>query len=184
MLDVRDLRPPARPDASKPFAWRITALESSSLSSTMRVMSYPPISRLRWRRTKHLNVKRLLVHDDISGKTNPRRPPRARGFPPVFKIAGATAEQGLPLDRCLELAERMGGNTRTLFVTLRTATHPTTGQPIFDLGDDEMEIGMGQHGEAGTGRTKMKTPMRQPSSCCRCFRTTSRFSGMTICSSS
>jgi dihydroxyacetone kinase len=103
---------------------------------------------------------------------------------PVFKIAGATAEQGLPLDRCLELAERMGGNPRTLFVTLRTATHPTTGQPIFDLGDDEMEIGMGQHGEAGTGRTKMKTPMRQPSSCCRYFRTTSRFSGMTICSSS
>jgi dihydroxyacetone kinase-like protein len=46
---------------------------------------------------------------------------------------------------------------RTLAVAVRTATHPSTGQPIFELGDDEMEIGMGQHGEAGTGRGKLKT---------------------------
>ena len=46
---------------------------------------------------------------------------------------------------------------RTLAVAVRTATHPSTGQPIFELGDDEMEIGMGQHGEAGTGRMKLKS---------------------------
>jgi dihydroxyacetone kinase-like protein len=46
---------------------------------------------------------------------------------------------------------------RTLAVAMRTATHPATGQPIFELGDDEIEIGMGQHGEAGTGRMKLKT---------------------------
>ena len=46
---------------------------------------------------------------------------------------------------------------RTLAVAVSTATHPATGQPIFDLGDDEMEIGMGQHGEAGTGRMKLKS---------------------------
>jgi dihydroxyacetone kinase-like protein len=46
---------------------------------------------------------------------------------------------------------------RTLAVAVQTATHPSTGQPIFELADDEMEIGMGQHGEAGTGRMKLKT---------------------------
>jgi dihydroxyacetone kinase-like protein len=46
---------------------------------------------------------------------------------------------------------------RTLAVAVRTATHPSTGQAIFELGDDEMELGMGQHGEAGTGRMKLKT---------------------------
>ena len=46
---------------------------------------------------------------------------------------------------------------RTLAVAVRTATHPSTGQPIFELGEDEMEIGMGQHGEAGTGRMQLKT---------------------------
>ena len=42
-------------------------------------------------------------------------------------------------------------------VALRTATHPSTGQTISELGDDEMEIGMGQHGEAGTGRMPLKS---------------------------
>jgi dihydroxyacetone kinase-like protein len=51
----------------------------------------------------------------------------------------------------------MERNMRTLAAAVRTATHPATGQPIFELGDDEMEIGMGQHGEAGTGRMKLKT---------------------------
>ena len=45
---------------------------------------------------------------------------------------------------------------RTLAVAVNTATHPSTGQAIFELGEDEMEIGMGQHGEAGTGRMPLK----------------------------
>lgn len=43
----------------------------------------------------------------------------------------------------------------TLAVAMKTATHPASGQAIFDLADDEMEIGMGQHGEAGTGPCKL-----------------------------
>jgi phosphoenolpyruvate---glycerone phosphotransferase subunit DhaK len=46
---------------------------------------------------------------------------------------------------------------RSLAVAVNTATHPSTGQPIFELGDDEMEIGMGQHGEAGTGRMDLQS---------------------------
>jgi len=51
----------------------------------------------------------------------------------------------------------MERNMRSLAVAVNTATHPSTGQPIFELGDDEMEIGMGQHGEAGTGRMQLKS---------------------------
>ena len=106
-----------------------------------------------------LNVKMILTHEDIS--SGPRTHPEERrglvGFLPVYKVAGAAAEQGCPLDTCLEIAERMERNMRTLAVAVRTATHPSTGQAIFELGDDEMEIGMGQHGEAGTGRMKLKS---------------------------
>src|SRR5437868_1896748 len=54
------------------------------------------------------------------------------------------------------MADSMGSKMLTLSVAVQTAMHPSTGQPIFELGDDEMEIGMGQHGEAGTGRLKLK----------------------------
>jgi len=104
-----------------------------------------------------LNVKMTLTHEDISGGTNPEDRRGLVGFLPVYKVAGAAAEEGQPLDACFEIAERMGRNMRTLAVAVRTATHPSTGQPIFDLGDDEMEIGMGQHGEAGTGRMPLKS---------------------------
>jgi dihydroxyacetone kinase-like protein len=104
-----------------------------------------------------LNVKMTLTHEDIAGGPNPEDRRGLVGFLPVFKVAGAAAEEGRSLDACLEIAERMGRNMRTLAVAVQTATHPSTGQPIFELGDDEMEIGMGQHGEAGTGRMKLKT---------------------------
>jgi phosphoenolpyruvate---glycerone phosphotransferase subunit DhaK len=104
-----------------------------------------------------LNVKMILTHEDIAGGPNPEDRRGLVGFLPVYKVAGAAAEEGLPLEKCLEVAERMERNSRTLSVAVRTATHPATGQPIFELGDDEMEVGMGQHGEAGTGRMKLKT---------------------------
>ncbi len=102
-------------------------------------------------------VKMVLTHEDISSGPNLEERRGLVGFLPVYKVAGAAAEQGASLDACLEIALRMERNMRTLAVAVRTATHPSTGQPIFELGDDEMEIGMGQHGEAGTGRGKLKT---------------------------
>jgi phosphoenolpyruvate---glycerone phosphotransferase subunit DhaK len=106
-----------------------------------------------------LNVKMILTHEDIS--SGPREKPEERrglvGFLPVYKIAGAAAERGLNLDEVLTIADRLERNMRTLAVAVKTATHPSTGEAIFTLGDDEMEIGMGQHGEAGTGRSKLKT---------------------------
>ncbi len=123
----------------------------------MQVTFCPPISPWTWREREGLNVKMTLTHEDISGGPNPEDRRGLVGFLPVYKVAGAAAEEGQSLDACFEIAERMGHNMRTLAVAVRTATHPSTGQPIFDLGDDEMEIGMGQHGEAGTGRMKLKS---------------------------
>jgi dihydroxyacetone kinase-like protein len=104
-----------------------------------------------------MNVRMVLTHEDISGGPNHEDRRGLVGFLPVYKVAGAASEQGATLEECFEIAERMQKNMRTLAVAVRTATHPSTGNPIFELGDDEMEIGMGQHGEAGTGRMQLKS---------------------------
>lgn len=114
---------------------------------------------LQMARKQGLNVKEILTHEDIS--SGPREKPDERrglvGFFPVYKIAGAAAEEGRSLAEVHAVADRLERNMRTLAVAVKTATHPSTGQAIFTLGDDEMEIGMGQHGEAGTGRMKLKS---------------------------
>jgi phosphoenolpyruvate---glycerone phosphotransferase subunit DhaK len=104
-----------------------------------------------------LKIKMILTREDISGGSNIEDRRGLVGFLPVYKVAGAAAEQGASLSDCLMIAERIERNMRTLAVAVRTATHPSTGKVIFDLGEDEMEIGMGQHGEAGTGRMPLKT---------------------------
>lgn len=102
-----------------------------------------------------LPVKMVLTEEDISGPRGDRR--GLVGCVAVYKVAGAAAERGASLDECAAIAQRMADNMRTLAVAVRTATHPATGHPIFELGDEEMEIGMGQHGEAGTGRMTLKS---------------------------
>jgi phosphoenolpyruvate---glycerone phosphotransferase subunit DhaK len=104
-----------------------------------------------------LKVKMMLTHEDIAGGPNIEDRRGLVGFLPVYKVSGAAAEQGMSLDTCLEIAQRMESNMRSLAVAVRTATHPSTGALIFELGEHEMEIGMGQHGEAGTGRMPLKT---------------------------
>ncbi len=106
-----------------------------------------------------LNVKMIVTHEDIApGANAPATDKRGLvGCIPLYKVAGAAAEQGRSLDEVFAVAEKYKNNMATLAVALKTATHPASGQSIFDLADDEMEVGMGQHGEAGTGRSKMKT---------------------------
>ena len=106
-----------------------------------------------------LKVKMILTHEDIS--SGDRNHPEDRrglvGFFPVYKVAGAAAEEGATLEEVWTIADGMERNMRTLAVAVETATHPSTGEAIFTLGDDEMEVGMGQHGEAGTSRMKLKS---------------------------
>lgn len=103
--------------------------------------------------------KMLLTHEDIApGADAPAEDRRGLvGSIPLYKIAGAAAEAGKSLDEVYALAKRFSDNMATLAVAMRTATHPASGQSIFELADDEMEIGMGQHGEAGTGPCKVAT---------------------------
>jgi phosphoenolpyruvate---glycerone phosphotransferase subunit DhaK len=106
-----------------------------------------------------MNVKKIVTSDDVSNA--PRSDPENRrglnGGLYVIKVAGAAAEAGYSLDQVAAVAERMADNIATLAVAVKTATHPVTGQEFFQLPDDEMEVGMGQHGEAGSGRMKMKS---------------------------
>jgi len=108
-------------------------------------------------RKKGLNVRTILTHEDIAPGANAPDADRRGlvGCVPLFKLAGAAAEAGMNFDQVCAIADRYNRNMATLAVAMRTATHPASGQAIFDLPDDEMEIGMGQHGEAGTGPTKV-----------------------------
>jgi dihydroxyacetone kinase-like protein len=106
-----------------------------------------------------IRYRMILTHEDIApGADAPAEDRRGLvGCIPLYKIAGAAAEAGRSLDEVHAIASRFNDRMATLAVAMKTATHPASGQSIFDLADDEMEIGMGQHGEAGTGPSKILT---------------------------
>jgi phosphoenolpyruvate---glycerone phosphotransferase subunit DhaK len=68
------------------------------------------------------------------------------------KIAGAAAEHGRDLDQVAEVARKVNANGRSMGVALTSCTVPAAGKPTFDLGKDEMELGVGIHGEPGRQR--------------------------------
>ena len=74
----------------------------------------------------------------------------------VEKIVGAAAEKGLDLAGCVALGERVNARTRTMGVALTSCTVPAAGTPTFTLHEDEMEMGVGIHGEPGRRRIKLE----------------------------
>jgi len=106
-----------------------------------------------------LNVKMVLTHEDISAgsREDPSERRGLAGCLAVIKVAGAAAEQGKSLDECVETAQRMESNLATLAVSLTGATHPSTGSVIAEVPEEDMIVGMGQHGEAGGGTQKLKS---------------------------
>ena len=114
---------------------------------------------LEMAKSEGFNGKMILTHEDIApGIDAPIEDRRGLGgCVPLYKVAGAAAEAGKSLEEVYAIAEKFNNNMATLAVALKTATHPATAEAIFELADDEMEIGMGQHGEAGTGRSKLMT---------------------------
>lgn len=105
------------------------------------------------------NVAMVVLYDDISSAPKGRETERrgTAGLFFVWKMLGAFAETSSDLAACKALAEKVRDNTRTLSMALTSCTHPLTGEALFEMGDDEMEIGMGVHGEAGMNRTKLLT---------------------------
>lgn len=106
-----------------------------------------------------IKVKTVLVADDVAsapkGEEEKRR--GVAGLFYAYKIAGAKADEGADLDKVVAVTEKALANTRTMGIALSPCTIPQVGKPTFEIGDDEMEIGMGIHGEPGINRTKLKT---------------------------
>jgi len=75
----------------------------------------------------------------------------------VEKILGAAAEDGRNLDDLKALGDRVNAATRSMGIALTSCTVPAAGRPTFDLGEDEMEIGVGIHGEPGRRRVKLRS---------------------------
>ena len=110
-------------------------------------------------RQENLNVRMILIHEDIA--SGPVDKPEERrglvGILPVVKIAGAAAEAGLSLDEVYGIAQKVEHNTRTLAVAFTIATHPVTGEAISTIPENEMIMGMGQHGEVGGHQMSMRS---------------------------
>ena len=99
-------------------------------------------------------VEMVLLYDDISSAPRGREAERrgTAGLLFVWKMLGAFAETGASLAECRALAEKIRDRTRTLALALTPGSSPFNGEAMFALPDDEMEIGMGVHGEVGQGR--------------------------------
>ncbi len=106
-----------------------------------------------------IRVGTIVVNDDVavqdSTHTTGRRGVAGNFF--VIKAVGAASERGADLDELVALGNRVNDVTRTMGIALTSCTPPARGTPIFEIGDDEMEVGVGIHGEPGRRRDKIKT---------------------------
>jgi dihydroxyacetone kinase-like protein len=102
-------------------------------------------------------VKAIVVNDDVAVENSTWTAGRrgVGGTVMVEKIAGAAAERGDDLDGVLAIATRVNDNVRSMGMALTACTVPHAGKPSFDLGEDEIEIGIGIHGEPGRHRVPM-----------------------------
>jgi len=101
-----------------------------------------------------VRVEHVIVNDDVAVPVKENRRGIAGGIL-VEKIAGAKAELGGSLMDVRELAQRAVDNTRSMGVALTSCTLPSVGKPMFSIGEGEMEVGIGVHGERGVRRTKL-----------------------------
>ncbi|MBK0332320.1 dihydroxyacetone kinase subunit DhaK [Brachybacterium sp. MASK1Z-5] len=107
-------------------------------------------------------VRSVVTNDDVAVEDSTFTAGRrgVGGTVLVEKIAGAAAEEGRSLDEVTAIAERVNENARSLGVALTSVTVPANGKPSFELGDDEIEIGIGIHGEPGRRRERI-APARE-----------------------
>lgn len=108
---------------------------------------------------ENIPVKTVLVTDDIASAPIDNKKDRrgVAGDFYVFKIAGAAADKGLDINEVCRLAEKANDNTLSMGVALGPCSLPHTLEPSFILEDNEMEIGLGIHGEAGVRKGEIKS---------------------------
>ncbi|MDR1509201.1 MAG: dihydroxyacetone kinase subunit DhaK [Synergistaceae bacterium] len=106
-----------------------------------------------------IEVEQVVVNDDVAVKDSTWTAGRrgVGGTVLIEKIIGAYAQAGASLAEVKELAERLNANVRTMGMALTSCTVPAAGKPTFDLPSDEIELGIGIHGEPGRERVKQKT---------------------------
>ena len=105
-----------------------------------------------------IKTKTIVVADDIASASNEEKLKRRgiAGMIFVFKISGSVAETSASLEETFNLASLANKNIRTLGVALSPCVLPEAGKPTFEINDDEIEIGMGIHGEPGIKREKLR----------------------------
>jgi phosphoenolpyruvate---glycerone phosphotransferase subunit DhaK len=106
-----------------------------------------------------IKVGTVIVDDDVAVKdssfTVGRRGVAGNFF--VIKALGAASERGDDLESLVELGQRVNSVARSMGVALSSCTPPAKGSPLFELGADEIEMGVGIHGEPGRRREKMRS---------------------------
>lgn len=104
-----------------------------------------------------IRVESYVAGEDVASAPRDEQQKRrgVAGIFFVYKCAGAMAEKGADLDEVKRIASKAGANVRTMGVALSPVVVPEVGKPSFQIGDDEMEIGMGIHGEPGIRRGKL-----------------------------
>ncbi|HDN85054.1 MAG TPA: dihydroxyacetone kinase subunit DhaK [Candidatus Aerophobetes bacterium] len=106
-----------------------------------------------------IKVEQVIVNDDVGSSPKDKMENRRGvvGEVILWKIAGAKAKEGASLEELKKTAEKAIFNTRSMGVAHSPCTVPTAGEPTFSLGENEMEIGVGHHGEPGVKRMPMKS---------------------------
>lgn len=106
-----------------------------------------------------IKVETVIVADDVASapKGNEKKRRGVAGLFYAYKIAGACADEMMFLEEVKRVTEKALAGTRSMGVALSPCTIPSAGKPTFEIGDDEMEIGMGIHGEPGIKRGKLQT---------------------------
>jgi phosphoenolpyruvate---glycerone phosphotransferase subunit DhaK len=110
-------------------------------------------------RSEGIEVEAVVTNDDVAVQDSLYTAGR-RGVGVtvlVEKLCGAAAEERRPLKAVADLARKVNAQGRTMGMALTSCTVPAAGKPTFELGEDEMEIGIGIHGEPGRTRMKLKT---------------------------
>jgi phosphoenolpyruvate---glycerone phosphotransferase subunit DhaK len=108
-------------------------------------------------RAEGIDVEAVVIDDDVAVQDSLYTAGRRGVGTTVLaeKICGAAAEEGASLRDVADLCRRVNANGRSMGMALTSCTVPTAGRPTFELGDDEMEIGIGIHGEPGRERRKL-----------------------------
>lgn len=108
--------------------------------------------------SRGIGVRTVLTTDDIASSPIESREGRrgVAGNVLIFKIAGAACDLGLPLEACEAVTRRANARTYTFGVALEPCSLPQIGRPTFDLGPDDIEVGIGIHGEPGVARERLR----------------------------